>query len=116
MPRTSEWSLPFRFSTQTIVCMFYFSHAYYMLCQTHSPWFDWPNNIYTLFTIWPLKIYQWQSLCIKCVKVPFWTMPLYWTSHKACEHTTSETGEQGCAGVLFPWFITSLSVGEGQEL
>jgi len=37
IPRTSEWSLPFRFSDQNVVCISHLSHACYMLSLSHPP-------------------------------------------------------------------------------
>jgi len=40
MPRSSKWSLPFRFSNQNIICISHISHACYMSLPSHSPsWF-----------------------------------------------------------------------------
>jgi hypothetical protein len=53
VPRSSEWSPPFRLFSQNHVCI-YLQHAYYMLCQS-CPWFDYPNNIWwRVQTIEPL--------------------------------------------------------------
>jgi hypothetical protein len=44
MPRSSKWSLPFRFSNQNIICISHISHACYMP-RLLSPSFDHPYNI-----------------------------------------------------------------------
>jgi hypothetical protein len=44
MPRSCEWSLPFRFSDLNFVRIFHLSHACYMPRPTHPPRFDHPNN------------------------------------------------------------------------
>jgi len=38
MPQSSKWSLPFRFSTQNIVCISHLSHPCYMPLPFHPPW------------------------------------------------------------------------------
>jgi hypothetical protein len=44
MPRSSKWSLPFRFSNQNIVGISCLSHTCYIPPSRHPPWFDHPNN------------------------------------------------------------------------
>jgi len=44
MPRSSKLSFPFRFSGQNFICLSHSSHTFYMLCPSHSPSFDHPNN------------------------------------------------------------------------
>jgi hypothetical protein len=46
MPRSSEWSLPLRFSNQITVWISQLSHACYIPRPSHPPWFDHPNNIW----------------------------------------------------------------------
>jgi len=43
MHRSSEWSLPFRFTNKNIVCISHLSHLYYMPHSFHPPWFYHPN-------------------------------------------------------------------------
>jgi hypothetical protein len=43
---SSKWSLPIRFSNQTIVCISHLSHPCYMPCPPHPPWFDHNNNVW----------------------------------------------------------------------
>jgi hypothetical protein len=38
-PKPSEWSTPLKFSGQNVVCVSYFSHACYISCPCHHPWF-----------------------------------------------------------------------------
>jgi len=45
-PRSSEWSLPFRFSDQNFVYISYPFHGCYVSRPCHSHWFDHPNNIW----------------------------------------------------------------------
>jgi hypothetical protein len=45
-PRSSKWSLPFKFSDQNCVCISDFSHACYIPRPSHIPLFDHPNNIW----------------------------------------------------------------------
>jgi hypothetical protein len=40
MPRSSQWSLPFRPSNQNTVCTSHLSHACYKACPSHPPRFD----------------------------------------------------------------------------
>jgi hypothetical protein len=42
--RSSQWSLPFWFSDQNLVCISHLTHACYMPCPPHPPWLDHPNN------------------------------------------------------------------------
>jgi len=42
--KSSEWSLPFRFSNYNIVYISHLFHARYMLRPSHPLWFDDPNN------------------------------------------------------------------------
>jgi len=44
-PRSSHWSLLFRFSDQNFICISHFSHAHYMPRPSHPPCHDDPNNI-----------------------------------------------------------------------
>jgi hypothetical protein len=37
-PRSSEWSLPFRFHDQNFVCTSHLTHAYHMPHSSHPPW------------------------------------------------------------------------------
>jgi hypothetical protein len=39
-PRSSEWSLPFRVSDQSLVRISHLSHVCYISYPSHSPWFD----------------------------------------------------------------------------
>jgi len=56
--RSSEWSLPFRFSNKNIVCTSHRSHACYIPCPSHPPWFNHPNNIW-----WSIKVWNSSALC-----------------------------------------------------
>jgi len=44
--RSPTWSLPFKFSSQSFVCISHLSHAWYMTHPTHSPGFKHPDNIW----------------------------------------------------------------------
>jgi hypothetical protein len=44
-PRSSEWSFPFIFFDQNIVCISHLSHACYTPLQPHFPRFHYPSNI-----------------------------------------------------------------------
>jgi hypothetical protein len=45
-PRSSEWSLPFRFSNQNTLCISRLFHACYMPRLSHHPWFDHRNDTF----------------------------------------------------------------------
>jgi len=45
MPTSSEWSRPFRFANQNIVCISHLSHVCSMPRPSHPSWLDHPNNI-----------------------------------------------------------------------
>jgi len=50
-PRYSEWSLPFRFSDQNVVCISRLSHACYMSRPSHAPWLNhYSCSLINLFT------------------------------------------------------------------
>jgi len=46
MSSSFEWSLPFRFSDENIICISHLSYEFYMPRPSHYPWFDYPNNIW----------------------------------------------------------------------
>jgi len=50
--RSSEKSLPFRFSDQNFVHISQLSHARYIPCPSHPPWLDHPNNINEVYKLW----------------------------------------------------------------
>jgi hypothetical protein len=54
--RSSEWSLPFKFSDQNFVCVSHLSHACYILCQSNPPCFDHPNNVWWSVQVMKLLI------------------------------------------------------------
>jgi D-alanyl-lipoteichoic acid acyltransferase DltB (MBOAT superfamily) len=56
--RSSEWSLPFRFSYQNVVCLSHLFRVCYMLCPPRSPLFDHPNNILRSVHVMELLIMQ----------------------------------------------------------
>jgi len=45
MPRSLEWSLPYRFPNKSLEYTFNLCHALYMPRTSHPPWLDHPNNI-----------------------------------------------------------------------
>jgi hypothetical protein len=51
MPRSSEWPL-FRSSNQNFVCVSHLSSAFCVPRPSHPPWFDHPNNW------WSVEIYE----------------------------------------------------------
>jgi hypothetical protein len=53
MPRSSQWSPSFRFSTKILHA--YLTHSYYIPHSSHPPWFDHPN-----YTWWRVQL--WTSL------------------------------------------------------
>jgi hypothetical protein len=57
IPRTSESSLPFKFSNHN-VCYSLLSHACYMPLPSHPPWFNHPNNIWWSVQVMELLIIQ----------------------------------------------------------
>jgi len=44
-PKFSEWSLPFRFSDQNVLCISYLSHLCYMPRPSYPSSIDHPNNL-----------------------------------------------------------------------
>jgi hypothetical protein len=60
MPMSCEWSLPFIFPNQNILCISHLSHAYYMLRPSHPPWLDYPNNI--RWSVQVMKFSLWSLL------------------------------------------------------
>jgi hypothetical protein len=56
-PKSSEWSLPFRLSNRknNLVRISGLRPALYILRPSHSPWFDYPNNIWSssVCCFWP---------------------------------------------------------------
>jgi hypothetical protein len=60
-PRSSEWSLPFRFSDQNIVWISYFTHGGYMPLPFLRPWNYHPNNIWWSVQVVKLLIMQSSS-------------------------------------------------------
>jgi hypothetical protein len=64
-PRSSKWSLPYRFSpTSNSVCISHLSYACYMPHPIHLSLFDERNNIW-----WRLQIIN--SSLWKCLPLPF---------------------------------------------
>jgi hypothetical protein len=57
--KSSEWSLPFRFSDQSFVYILHLSDACYMHRTSHSPWFDHYNNIW--WSVQVMKLLTMQS-------------------------------------------------------
>jgi len=57
-PRSSEWSLPFRFSDQNIICISYLSHAFCIPRPYHLPWLDHPYTIWWSVHVMKLLIMQ----------------------------------------------------------
>jgi hypothetical protein len=51
MPRSSVWSLPFRFSAEILIRISHPSYACYMPHLCHPPWLDNPNNI-----LWSIRV------------------------------------------------------------
>jgi hypothetical protein len=49
---SSEWSLSFGLSHQTLVHFFLLSHACHVPCPLHSPWLDLPNDILDMYKLW----------------------------------------------------------------
>jgi len=43
---SSEWSLPFRFSDQNLLCLYHLYHLCYMPRPSYPPWVDHPNYIW----------------------------------------------------------------------
>jgi hypothetical protein len=65
-PRSSEWSLPFRFPSET-------SYAFICLMRAigpthHSPWFDLPNNIWWRVKVMKLLISAWEVYKVESEK------------------------------------------------
>jgi len=60
-PKSSKWSLPFRFSDQYFVWNSHLFHAWYIPCLPHPPWLDHPNNIWWSIHIIKLLIMQSSS-------------------------------------------------------
>jgi hypothetical protein len=58
MPRSSEWSLPFRFTNKNILCISSLSHACYMSRPSRPPWFGHPNNTWWSVQVVKLLIMQ----------------------------------------------------------
>jgi hypothetical protein len=58
MPRSSKWSLPFRFPNQNIVRISHLSHACYTPRPSHPPWFHRPNNILRSVQVLKLSLVQ----------------------------------------------------------
>jgi hypothetical protein len=56
--RSSECSLPFRFSNQNIIRISQLSHACYIPRLSHTPWLEQPNNIWWRVQIMKLLIMQ----------------------------------------------------------
>jgi hypothetical protein len=56
MPRSSRWSLPFRFSNKNILWISHLSCVCYMSHPSHPPWFDHPNNIWWSIQVMKLLI------------------------------------------------------------
>jgi len=63
-PRSSEWSLPFKFSNQNTVCIYHPSDACCMPLLSHSPWFDHSNNIW--WSVQVMKLLIMQSSLASC--------------------------------------------------
>jgi hypothetical protein len=57
--RSSEWSLPYRFSNQNFVYISYFSHAPYMPCPSWTCVMYDENRI--LFRVWKVKGIEWTT-------------------------------------------------------
>jgi len=56
MPMYFDWSLPFRFSDQSIVLISHLYRACYMPHPSHRPWFHHPNNIYCTVQVMKLLV------------------------------------------------------------
>jgi len=63
-PRTSEWSLPFRYSAENLVYISHFSHACYMPNLSHHRWCIHPNNI--RWSVQVMKLLIMQSSTASC--------------------------------------------------
>jgi hypothetical protein len=72
MPRSPKWFLPFTFSQNNSVCISYHSHACYMPCPSHPPWFDHTNIWWRIQTIRILTVFFFSSrllLHLSCVQI-----------------------------------------------
>jgi len=65
-PRSSKCSL--RISNQNIACIYHLFHPCYMPHQSHSPWFDHPNN--TWWSVEVIKLLIMQSSPASCPFLP----------------------------------------------
>jgi hypothetical protein len=64
-PRSSKWSLPFRFSNQKYyICYSSISHSCYIPLLSHPAWFYYPNNI------------RWNIQAIKLLVMQFLQPPV----------------------------------------
>jgi hypothetical protein len=57
-PRSFEWSRPFRFSKQSIVCISYLSHTCYMPRSSHPPRLHHPNIVWWSLQVMTLLIVE----------------------------------------------------------
>jgi hypothetical protein len=62
--KSSEWSLPLRFSDKNFVRTSHFTHAYYMPRPSHLPWLDQSNSIW--WTVQTMKLLVMQTSPISC--------------------------------------------------
>jgi hypothetical protein len=57
-PRSSEWSLPFRFSNQNTIWIYLLPNACYIPCRSYLPSFHHPNNTWWSLQVTKLLIMQ----------------------------------------------------------
>jgi hypothetical protein len=62
-PRSSEWSLPFRYSDQNCIRVCYLSHACYIFCPSHPLWLEYCNNVRFTCVLYTNTLYLSGPLC-----------------------------------------------------
>jgi len=88
MPKSSQWSTPFRPSNQNPVSTSVLPHVCHMSCPPHPPWFHHPDNI------------QWRIQYLKFIVIQFfpWSVFLYFRSRYLPQHTVFKNPQS----VFFP--------------
>jgi hypothetical protein len=86
--RSSEWFLPFRFSDQNFVSISHLSHSWYMPYPSHPPWFDHPNNIWSVEV---MKLLTVQCLAVSLLGLNVLLSTLFSYTFTLCSSLRRET-------------------------
>jgi hypothetical protein len=114
MPRSSQWSLPFRPPNQKLVNTSPLPHACHMFCPPQPPWFNHPTNIQWRIQSVKLIIMQYSPWSVSSLLGPKILNILFSKTLSLCSsskvrdqvsHPYSTTGKITVLYILIPRFF-----------